>query len=335
MSLKNYILTRIFLAIPMIIILLAFIFLILRIIPGDPVLAMLGGKAPKEVIEQKRHELGLDKPLVVQFLNYFFGLFKGDFGKSTLTGRPVLDELKERFPATVELTLFAFIIAILIGIFGGTEAAKQKDKAPDVLARFFAIFMYAIPIFWLGLMFQLLFGVTLRWLPVAGRLSPAIQFKPITGLYIIDSLITGNWKAFVDVIKHLLMPGTALGLVISSIFLRMVRNNMVLVLSKDFIKAAIARGIENKNVLYKHALKNALVPIMTVMGLQLALLLAGAVLTETTFSWPGLGSYLVLKIRYRDFPAIQGAVVFFAIIVVIISIFVDIINAIVDPRVRY
>ncbi|MDI3473462.1 MAG: peptide/nickel transport system permease protein [Thermotogaceae bacterium] len=335
MSLKNYILTRILLAVPMIIILLAFIFLILRIIPGDPVLAMLGGKAPKEVIEQKRHELGLDKPLPIQFFDYFFGLFKGDFGKSTLTGRPVLDELKERFPATVELTLFAFVIAVLIGIFGGTEAAKRKDKLPDVLARFFAIFMYAIPIFWFGLMLQLLFGVMLRWLPVAGRISPAIQFEPITGLYIIDSLLRGNWKAFVDVVKHLIMPGTALGLVISSIFLRMVRNNMVLVLSKDFVKAAIARGIENKSVLYRHALKNALVPIMTVMGMQLALLLAGAVLTETTFSWPGLGSYLVLKIRYRDFPAIQGAVVFFAIIVVVISIFVDIINAIVDPRVRY
>lgn len=335
MSLKNYIITRIFLAIPMVIILLAFIFLILRIIPGDPVLAILGGKAPKEVIEQKRHELGLDKPLIAQFFDYFFKLFKGDFGKSTLTGRPVLDELKERFPATVELTLFAFTIAVLIGIFGGTEAAKQKDKAPDIFARFFAILMYAIPIFWLGLMFQLFFGIVLRWLPVAGRLSPAVNFKPITGLYIFDSLITGNWEALADILKHLLMPGITLGLVISSIFLRMVRNNMVLVLSKDFIKAAISRGIENKSVLYRHALKNAFVPIMTVMGLQLALLLAGAVLTETTFSWPGLGSYLVLKIRYRDFPAIQGAVVFFAIIVVVISILVDIINAIVDPRIRY
>ena len=175
----------------------------------------------------------------------------------------------------------------------------------------------------------------LRWFPVGGRISAAVSLKPITGLYILDSLIQGNWAALKDVLWHLVLPGTTLGLVISSIFLRMVRNNTVLMLSQDFVKAAKARGIKEKVVLYRHALKNAFVPILTMMGLQLALLLAGAVLTETTFSWPGLGSYLIMKIRYRDFPAIQGTVVFFAFIVVIISILVDIINALVDPRVRY
>jgi len=335
MSLKAYIITRIILAIPMMLILLSLIFFILRIIPGDPVKAILGGKAPIEVIERKRHELGLDKPIPIQFVEYLGKLMKGDMGKSTLTGRPVWDELMERFPATVELTLFGFSIAVLIGVFWGAEAARKKDKTMDVSARVFAMLMYAIPIFWLGLMFQFLFGMILRWFPVGGRISAAVSLKPITGLYILDSLIQGNWTALKDVLWHLVLPGTTLGLVISSIFLRMIRNNTVLMLSQDFVKAAKARGIKEKVVLYRHALKNAFVPILTMMGLQLALLLAGAVLTETTFSWPGLGSYLIMKIRYRDFPAIQGTVVFFAFIVVVISILVDIINALVDPRVRY
>ncbi len=335
MALKYYIITRIILAIPMMFILLAIIFFVLRIMPGDPVMAILGGKAPAHVIERLRHELGLDKPILVQFVDYLGKLFKGDMGKSTLTGRPVWDEIMERFPATLELTIFAMIVAIAIGVIWGAEAARKKDRAVDVSARVFAILMYAIPVFWLGLMMQLVFGISLRWFPIAGRISPVTDIKPITGLYLLDSLITGNWEAFKDVFMHLVLPGTTLGLVISSIFLRMVRNNTVLMYSQDFVRAARARGIKERVVLYRHALKNALVPIMTMMGLQFALLLGGAVLTETTFSWPGLGSYLVMKIRYRDFPAIQGTVVFFAMIVIIVSIVIDIINALIDPRVRY
>ncbi|AEX86301.1 peptide ABC transporter permease [Marinitoga sp. 1135] len=335
MSLKDYILTRILLAIPMIFILLAVIFFVLRIIPGDPVMAMMGGKAPQSVIDQKRHELGLDKPIVVQFFDYLGGLLRGDLGTSTLTSRPVWNEIKDRFPATVELTLFAFLIAVLIGIFWGSEAAAHRDGFIDITARVYSVFIYAIPVFWFGLMMQYYFGMILRWLPVAGRLSPIVSLDTKTGFFIIDSIITGNWEALIDVLKHLLMPGITLGLVISSIFLRMVRNNTILMLSQDFSTAARARGISQRRVLYKHALRNAMVPILTVMGLQLAILLAGAVLTETTFSWPGLGSYLVMKIRYRDFPAIQGTIAFFALFVVIISIIVDIINALIDPRVRY
>nr|WP_231580399.1 ABC transporter permease [Marinitoga sp. 1155] len=335
LSLKDYIFTRILLAIPMMFILLIVIFFVLRIIPGDPVLAILGGKAPQEVIEQKRHELGLDKPIIIQFFDYVGNLLKGDLGKSTLTSRPVWNEIKDRFPATVELTLFAFIVAVLIGVFWGSTAAAHRDGIIDVTARVYAVFIYAIPVFWFGLMMQYYFGMVLRWLPVAGRLSPIVSLDTKTGFFLLDSLITGNWEAFIDVLKHLLMPGITLGLVISSIFLRMVRNNTILMLSQDFSTAARARGISQRRILYKHALKNAMVPILTVMGLQLAILLAGAVLTETTFSWPGLGSYLVMKIRYRDFPAIQGTIVFFAFFVIVISIVVDIINALIDPRVRY
>jgi peptide/nickel transport system permease protein len=334
-SLKQYIVVRLILALPMLFILLTIIFFILRIMPGDPVLAVLGGKATKAVIDRLRHELGLDKPIIIQYGEYIVRLFKGDLGKSTFTERPIWHELMERFPATLELTVFSFIVALAIGVFWGAEAARRKDGPVDVSARMYAILMYAIPVFWLGLMMQLIFGVYFRILPIGSRLSASVNLKVITGFYVIDSIITGNWEALKDTLAHLTLPGVTLGLVISSIFLRMVRNNAVLMYSMDFVKAARARGIKEWVILYRHVLKNAFVPIMTVMGLQFALLLGGAVLTETTFSWPGMGSYLVQRIKYRDFPAIQGAVVFFAFMVIVISIIIDVINALVDPRVRY
>lgn len=335
MSLKWYVITRIFLAIPMFFILLLLIFIVLRILPGDPVLAMLGGKAPIQVIEQKRHELGYDKPIIQQFGDYIVGVLKGDLGRSALTKRPISEEIARKLPATIELTIFGFSIALLIGIFWGVEATRHHSGVIDVAGRMYAIFIYSIPVFWLGMLFQWLFGVKLKWLPIAGRISPLLRPEKITGLYILDSLIAWNIPALKDACLHIILPSVALGLIISSVFLRMVRSNMVVMLSQDFIKAARARGIKESRVIYKHALKNAFVPIMTVMGLQFAALMAGAVLTETTFAWPGIGSYLVEKIRYRDFPAIQGTIAVYAIIVIVISIVVDIVNALVDPRVRY
>jgi peptide/nickel transport system permease protein len=322
-------------AIPMFFILLLLIFFVLRILPGDPVMSMLGGKAPMSVIEQKRHELGYDKPIMEQFFIYVGGLFRGDLGRSALTKRPIADEIGRKLPATIELTIFGFIIALAIGIFWGAEATRHHNEPVDVAGRFYAIFIYSVPVFWLGMLFQWLFGVQLNWLPIAGRISPLLRPEEITGLFLLDALITWDIPAFKDALAHIILPGLALGMIISSIFLRMVRSNMVLMLSKDFVKAARARGIKERSIIYRHSLKNAFVPIMTVMGLQLALLMAGAVLTETTFSWPGIGSYLVEKIRYRDFPAVQGTIVIFALLVVVINILVDIINALVDPRVRY
>ncbi len=335
LSLKAYIITRILLAIPMMLILLTLIFFILRIMPGDPVLAMLGGRASVETMNKLRHKLGLDKPLVVQYLNYLASLMKGDLGTSTMTSRPVWEELKDKFPATIELTLFGFGIALLIGVFWGASAAYKRDEALDVSARVYAMLVYAIPAFWLALMFQLIFGSILKWFPIAGRISPTINLKVITNIYLLDSILTWNLPAFWDALKHLILPGSVLGIIVSSVFLRMIRNNTILMLNQDFVKAARARGIKEKAILYGHALKNAFIPVMTMMGLQLAMLLGGAVLTETTFSWPGMGRYLVMKIRYRDFPAIQGAIVLFALVVVITSIIVDVINALIDPRVRY
>ncbi len=335
MTLKSYIITRLFLAIPMILVLLTLIFFVLRVIPGDPVSAILGGRAPQSVIDQKRHEMGLDKPIIIQYFDYLGDLLRGNLGVSSLTQRPVWDELKERLPATVELTIFAFIISVLVGIFWGTDAAIHHEKFRDTSARIYAIFIYSIPVFWLGMIMQIIFGVNLHWLPISGRISPIIDYHPITGMIFIDSIITGNWPLLTDMLRHITMPAIALGAVISSVFLRMVRGNMILALSQDYTKAAKARGIKEHSVIYRHALKNAFVPIITVMGLELAMLLAGAVLTETTFSWNGIGSYLIMKIKYRDFMAIQGTIVVYAVFVVVISLLIDIINAIIDPRIRY
>jgi len=274
------------------------------------VLAILGGKAPLEVIEQKRHEMGLDKPIIVQFFDYLKDVFTGDLGTSTLTNRPVIEELKDRFPATLELTIFAFIIALLIGLFWGAESAWRKDEPLDIGARVYSVLLYSVPVFWFGLILQLIFASYLRWLPVGGRIPAVTSFEVRTGLYVLDAIMSGDWKGLLEVLRYLALPSITLGMVTSSIFLRMVRNNTVLILSKDLVKAARARGLKKRVVLYGHAVKNAFVPIFTIIGMEFASLLAGAILTETTFSWPGIGSYLVMKIRYRDFPAIQGTIIF-------------------------
>jgi len=334
--LKTYILTRVLLAIPMILIILTIVFVILRVLPGNPVLAMVGPKAPPQIVAAMEKEMGLDKPIIVQYGDYLLNIAHGNFGRSTLTSLPVIQELMQKFPATLELTIFAMIVAIFIGIFFGTYAAYYYGRTLDVVARVYSIFVYSFPVFWFGIMLQLIFGVWLHWLPVSGRSSPfMIPPHVYTGLYVIDSILNLDWPVFVDTIRHLILPSVTLGVVISSIFVRMVRSNVILSLSSQYVVASRARGVKEKKVLFSHALKNAMAPILTIMGLEFALLLAGAVLTETTFSWPGIGSYLISRIAYRDFPAIQGAIVFFAFFIAAVSILVDIINAWIDPRVRY
>jgi peptide/nickel transport system permease protein len=320
----------------MIFILLSIIFLVLRVMPGDPVLAMVGDKAPLSQIQSLRHELGLDKPLYVQFFEYLAGLLRGDLGHSMIFGhRPISIEILEHFPATLELSVSSMIVMLAVGVFTGAQSAYRRNSATDYSFRTFGIVVYSIPIFWLGMIFQLVFGVYLGWLPIAGRIDPFLSPPTITGLYTIDSLLSGNIVSLVSSVRHLILPSLTLGLVLSGIFTRLTRVNMLDVLRQDFIAAARARGLKESAVLYKHALKNAFIPILTMIGLQFALLLAGAVLTETTFSWPGMGSYLIERISYRDFPAIQGAIVFFAALVAAVSVIVDMIYAYLDPRIRY
>lgn len=335
-SLRAYIITRALLTIPMILILLTLVFLVLRVMPGDPAAAMLGAQAPPETVARVREQLGLNDPLPLQYWHYLSRLVRGDFGTSMVQARrPIATEIKEKFPATLELTVFAMTLIILIGVFSGAFAAHRRRSTADYSLRLFGITAYSIPIFWLGMLLQLLFGVYLKLLPVYGRIGVGMRPERMTGLFVVDSILTRNWASLQSALVHLVLPSVTLAVVLSGIFIRLTRANMLDVLHQDFITAARARGLSERKVVYQHALKNAFIPILTMMGLQFALLLAGAVLTETTFSWPGMGRYLVERIGLRDFPAIQGSVVFFAFLVAAISLVVDVIYAYLDPRIRY
>jgi len=322
----------------MILILLTFVFFILRIMPGDPVLAMLGGRnVPQELIEEYRVKLGMDKPLYAQYFEYLDRIIHGDFGTSIRTGKKVMEDIMLRFPATLELAIFGMFIAILIGMTTGTFAAIHSDRPADHAIRVFNIGAFAIPIFWIGLLLQIVFAVWLGWLPVGNRLSPAVAafFSPTTRFYVLDALIMKDPQLLVDALKHLAMPAFTLGLVLSGLIGRISRSAMLEVIDKEYITTARSKGLKERTVNYKHALRNALIPIVTVMGLQFALLMGGAILTETTFSWPGIARYLVRSVDARDYMAIQGAVVWIAILISTVSLIVDVIYSFLDPRVRY
>jgi peptide/nickel transport system permease protein len=481
-SLRAYIITRVLLTIPMVLILLVLVFVLLRVMPGDPIKAAMRPGVPQEYLDQIRHAQGLDRPLMInlrgswatalepvivlyaehdptsppvmlalegdrlpvtdrftegnedwlrvsidegaqvwvdrekltwlrrvefhftpldetgdapvagdwqkvtmllgglegwapagtfrihvnpvdsQFFNYLWGLItRFDLGQSiTLRGRPVAADMVLKLPATIELSISGMLVATLVGVFTGAFAAQKRRSAADYGLRIYSIVAYAVPIFWLGLMFQLIFGVGLGWFPVASRIDT--QLRPDTiaqvfelqerftgprgekiiavtdffsNFYIFSTLITGQWDSLLNALRHLVLPAMTLGLYLSGVFTRLTRANMLDVLQQDFITAARARGIRERIVVYRHALLNAFIPILTMFGMQFALLLAGAVLTETTFNWPGMGLFLVDRITDRDFPAIQGTVVFIALFVATVSLIVDIIYARIDPRVRY
>lgn len=337
-SLRRYIITRLFLTIPMVLILVTLVFFVLRILPGDPISSKLGGRITEEQAANLRSQLGLDKPIGEQYLLYLGGIAHMDFGFSMTEGqRPILDELGERLPATLELTLPAFFLTLLLGILPGALAAKRHRKFIDYFLRLLSIVTYSIPVFWLGLMLQLLFSIRLGWTPIDHRIDPILQttFQPHTQLYLLDTLLDGNIPAFLSVVHHLILPVAALGIILSGVFVRITRANMLETLQQDFVTAARARGVPESTVVYRHSLRNAFIPVLTLIGLQFAILLAGAVLTETTFSWPGMGQYLVERISARDYTAVQGAVTLFAMFVAFTSLAVDVIYGFVDPRIRY
>ena len=335
--LLQYIITRIFLTIPMLFILLTIVFAVIRIMPGDPVSAMLGGHAPDKVIEAKKLELGLNKPLIVQYKDYLLQIARFDLGQSMIFKQKVSSAIRDKLPATMELTFFGMLITILIGVPLGAYAADKRRTARDYGIRLYSIVIYCIPVYWMGLMLQMVLGVWLDWFPIAGRTGARIFASTfeVTGFYLIDTLLIWDWEAFRDVAYHLVLPSVTLGFMLSGIFIRLTRANMLDILKSDYILAAEARGIRHNRVVYKHGLMNAFVPILTMMGLQIGLLMAGAILTESTFSWPGMGRLLLERIYMRDYPTIQGVIVVFALIVAFFSLLVDIIYALVDPRVRY
>jgi ABC-type dipeptide/oligopeptide/nickel transport system permease component len=408
-GLRSYIIARVLLTIPMILLLLSIVFVVIRVMPGDPVALHFERRASEEAMEEMRTRLGLDKPLYIQYFEYLGGLLKGDFGKSMQDYSPVGQQIFSAFPATLELAIFSVLIAIIVGILLGVRASQSYNSLQDHSIRVFGIIAYAIPVFFLGMIFQLIFGVELGWFSTGLRTRPTmepygltlylddpaggfvtvlllslpvglvswalcfvvlkrkrVKFWPrgfllslpaflagwivwtfaawhfmsvgvlhmSTGLFTIDSLLEGNVVKFVEALKGLCLPSLTLGVVLSGVFIRLTRSNMLETLRVDYVTAARARGLKERAVVYGYALRNAFLPILTMMGLQFATLLGGAVLTETTFSWPGLGRYLVSRINYRDYTAIQGAVVYFGLIVALVNLVVDIFYAYLDPRIR-
>jgi peptide/nickel transport system permease protein len=335
-SLPRYILQRVLLVIPMIWVILTVVFLVLRVAPGDPVSAALGGKLDPQALAQARDRLGFNRPLIAQYWDYLSSVAHLDFGTTFSDNQPVLRVVRDNGGATLSLTLAAFVVALVVGIPLGLVAGRYRDSFPDAVIRLFGILSYAAPIFFVGFLLQVYVAAPLG-LPTSGDASPITIFevKPKTHILLVDALLSGNGTAIEDVLKHLLLPALTLGLLICGVFIRLVRVNMLMTMQADYVEAAEARGIRRRNVTWRHGFRNALVPVITVIGLQFALLLGGAVLTEATFNWPGLGQKLVLYINNRDYGAVQGIVTIFAIAVVLISLLVDIINALIDPRVRY
>ena len=336
-SLRTYILTRLVLTIPMLLILLTLVFFLMRVAPGDPISAALGGRLSQEELDRRRAEAGFDEPILVQYLEYLGDVVTLDFGETLVDNRPVTEVIVQNGAATLELTIAAMLIAVGVGVPVGLVAGRYRDTWIDVAGRTFGIVIYAAPVFFLGFLAQLTFGKWLGWLPTSGRASPVVSYEleTSTNLFVIDAIWTRDWDSLVDVLQHLIMPATVLGLVIGGVFIRLVRVNVIQTLKGDYVEATRARGVGERRVVVRHAFKNALVPVITVMGLQFALLLGGAVLTEQTFNWPGIGSELVRYLNNRDYVAVQGIITFTGIVVVVVSLTIDIVNAWVDPRVRY
>jgi peptide/nickel transport system permease protein len=337
-ALRRYILTRIALTLPMVLILISVVFFVLRVMPGDVVSSTLGPKASEAARANIMEALGLDDPLIVQYFRFLGDVVTFDLGDSFIGARrPIVDELGERLPATLELIIPAAIIALGSGLLFGTYAAIRRKKPADYSLRLYSVIVYSMPIFWLGLLLRLVFSVWLDWTPIAGRIDVVTNttLERTTNLLFVDSLITGNWEALGSVLHHMILPAMTLGLVLSGVFVRLTRINVIETLQEDYVLAARARGIRERVVTYSYALKNAMIPVVTVIGLQVAILLAGAVLTETVFNWPGMGRYLIERISSRDFQAVQSTVAVFALFVAVISLAVDVIYSVLDPRVKY
>jgi peptide/nickel transport system permease protein len=334
-SLPRYLGQRLLLLIPMIWLVLTVVFLLLRVAPGDPVSAAVGGRLAEDELDRRREQMGLDRPLFVQYLEYLGQVARFDLGNALTDNRPVLEIITDNGGATLTLTLGAFLFALLLGIPLGLLAGRRRDSGADVVIRVFGIVTYAAPVFVTGLLFVLLISGT-GW-PTYDIASPMTKFNVETKTHIllVDAMLSGDSAAIWDVVQHHLLPCFVLGLFLSGVFIRLVRVNLLQTLKGDYVEAARARGIAEKHVIRRHAFRNALVPVITVIGLQVALTMSGAVLTESVFNWPGLGTELIDYLNSRDYAAVQGLVTFFALIVVVVSVVVDIVNALVDPRVRY
>ena len=331
----SYIIRRLLSLIPTLLGVSIIVFLFLRMIPGDPALALAGEHATDANVERIREEFGLNKPLYEQYLTYMGKVLRGDLGRSVFNKRYVTDELRARFPATLELSVCALIVAMIVGLPAGIISATKRNSIFDNAAMVGSLLGISMPIFWLGLMLNWFFAVRLGWLPSVTRLDSSIELHRITNLIIVDSLLTGNAEALLNGIKHLILPSVALGTIPMAIIARMTRSAMLEVLEQDYVRTARAKGLAERVVTFKHALKNAMLPVITILGLQVGLLLSGAVLTETIFAWPGIGRWLYLSILARDYPIVQGMALFITFLFLMVNLLVDLSYALVDPRIRY
>jgi len=335
--LLSYLIKRLVLLIPTLFGISVAVFSLLYLIPGDPAQAVLGERASPELLAEMRERMGLNDPFWVQYGRFAARIFSGDLGRSLRSGLPVAHDIAVRLPATIELTLAAMGIAVPVGILAGIIADVRRGTFLDYGVMAGSLLGVSVPIFWLGLVLMYFFAVDLGWLPPSGRLSVEYQSQVpfMTGMYLVDTLLIGHWPAFVDAVRHLIMPATALATIPIALIARITRSSLLEVLGQDYIRTARAKGLAAWLVTCRHGLPNALLPVLTVIGLQVGMLLGGAVLTETIFSINGVGRYIVDSIANRDYPAVQGAVFFVATLFVLTNLLVDLLYALIDPRVRY
>lgn len=347
-----YLLRRVLGLVPVLIGVTLLIFFLTRVIPGDPATAMLGQRAAPNLVQRLRSDLGLDRPLFLnfeamsesgdarelfdsQYFSYMGGLLRLDMGRSIYTLIPITESLAHRFPATFELTITAMIFAVAFGLPAGVFAATRRGTLADTSIMIVALSGVSFPVFWLAIIMIYVFAVQLGWFPPSGRLSNQMSIEPITGMYVIDGLLRGNFAAAWDAFRHLIMPAIALGTIPLAIVVRMTRSAMLDVLGQDYVRTARSKGMDERRVVRKHALRNALLPVITVIGLSFGALLSGAILTETVFSWPGIGRWVYDAIASRDYPIIQGGVIFVATMFVLVNLLVDFSYAFIDPRIQY
>ena len=328
-----YIIRRILVLIPTLLGVSIIVFMMLYLTPGDPAELLMGERASPQALQAIRAHLGLDKPLYVQYGRFLKQLMKGDLGETIWTRQQVWIEVKQRFPATIELSVVALFISCLAGMILGIISATKQYSVFDYVSMIGALAGVSMPIFWLGLVFMLIFALNLGWLPMSGRLSVGVDLKTITNLYILDSIITRNWPALRDAVWHIIMPAVTLSTIPTAIVARMTRSAMLEVLRQDYIKTAKAKGLSQFVVIFKHALRNALIPVVTTIGLQFGVLLGGAILTETIFAWPGVGKWMYDAVMQRDYMVIRSGTLLIATLFVLINLCVDVLYAIINPRI--
>jgi dipeptide transport system permease protein len=332
----TFVLKRLALVVPTFLGITLLVFALIRLVPGDPVEALSGERGmTEERYHRLIHEFGLDRPLPVQYGEYVWKVLHGDLGLSTITHEPVFSEFMARFPATVELSAAAMLFALALGLPAGIVAAVRRNSVWDYSVMGAALTGYSMPIFWWGLLLILTFSVGLGWTPVSGRLAIQYDIPTVTGFMLVDSLLSGDKGAFRSALSHLILPAIALGTIPLAVIARMTRSSMLEVLREDYVRTARAKGAGRFRVVCVHALRNALIPVVTTIGLQVGTLLAGAILTETIFSWPGIGKWLVEAIHRRDYASVQGGILMTATIIIGVNLVVDLLYGVINPRIRH